>query len=413
MKKSIFVFVVLVLMTFVLASCKREAQSSSMPVAANNEVAESATSTVEEAPEKETDDISRALSMPSHEGMVELRGNDVALEFDDVRLTRDELLILLQQLNAIPRQNETITAIMARVNGLTAVQQQSVRRVLYALVRQQLLLRAAREAGTTYTEADRQRFAELWRSQNPDGDFSEYLSRLPLKATTPLTLSRDDQMVLYTWSERQVRDLAVPEELVQQALSQVQQIEHAFGQQVEEDRKEFEELADNADLYTDEGFAKLAAEYSDGAEADNGGVLGELLTRSEIAAANFDQPFTTPVGETSALIETPTSLRYIRVLEEIPGTMPGEPPKLKVAQILYGKRALDNMPTEELIRQNLLYTLQNNYFNELLRGKLVEQFHFRCPMIPDLLDAEKLKQEVQDFDSENNDEIEDGDEASE
>ena len=302
---------------------------------------------------------------------------------------------------------------MAQVNGLTSIQQQVVRRVLYALVRQQLLLRAARSAGTTYTEADRQRFAELWREQNPDGDFSEYLSQLPVKATTPLTLSRDDQMVLYTWAERQVRDLVVPEELVQNALSQVQQIEHAFGMQVEADRKEFEELADNADLYTDEGFAKLAAEYSDGAEADNGGVLGELLTRSEIAAANFDQPFTTPVGETSALIETPTSLRYIRVLEEIPGTMPGEPSKLKVAQILYGKRALDNMPTEEQVRLNLLYTLQNNYFNELLRGKLVEQFHFRCPMIPDLLNAEKLKQEVQDIDSENNGDVEECDEASE
>ncbi|MBR4517777.1 MAG: peptidylprolyl isomerase [Victivallales bacterium] len=399
MKKSIFVCVVLVLMAFVLVSCKREAQASSTPVAANNEVAESATSTVEEVPEKEADDISRALSMPSHEGMVELRGNDVALEFDDVRLTRDELLILLQQLNAIPSQNETLAAVSARVNGLTSVQQQAVRRVLYALVRQQLLLRAARASGTVFTEADRQRFAELWRSQNPDGDFAEYLSQLPLKATTPLTISRDDQMVLYAWSECQVRDLAVPEELVQQALSQIRQIEQAFGQQVETDRKEFEELADNADLYTDEGFAKLAAEYSDGVEADNGGVLGELLTRSEIAAANFDQPFTTPVGETSSLIETPTSLRYIRVLEEIPGTMPGEPPKLKVAQILYGKRALDDLPSEALIRQNLLYTLQNNYFNELVRGKLAEQFHFRCPLLPDLLDEKKLEQNALDPES--------------
>ncbi|MBR4125330.1 MAG: peptidylprolyl isomerase, partial [Victivallales bacterium] len=306
MRKFVSVCVVLILLTFVLVSCKRERASSCTQVAVNDVVVETAAAAVEEANGEEMDDALGALSAPSHEGMVELRGNDVALEFDDIKLTRDELLILLQQLNAIPSQNEAIAAVSARVNGLTSVQQQAVRRVLYALVRQQLLLRAARDAGTTYTEADRQRFAELWREQNPDGDFSEYLSQLPVKATTPLTLSRDDQMVLYTWAKRQVEGLVVPEELIQNALSQVQQVEQAFGMQVEADRKEFEELADNADLYTDEGFAKLAADYSDGAEADNGGVLGELLTRSEIAAANFDQPFTTPVGETSALIETPT-----------------------------------------------------------------------------------------------------------
>ena len=329
---------------------------------------------------------------PIREEMVELRGGDVALEFDDVKLTRDELLVLLRQMNAIPDQNEAVASISARVNGLTGVQQRGVRQMLFALVRQQLLLREAKRAGTVVKEDDRQRFAELWRSQNPGGDFAEYLSRLPVKATSPLTFSRDDQMILYTWSEGQVKGLTVPEELVQKALGQVKQIEIAFGQQMASEREIFEELANNAELYTDEGFAKLAIQYSEGAEADRGGVLGELLTRSEIAAANFDQPFTTPVGETSALIEIPTSLRYIRVLEEVPGSMPGEPPKLKVAQILYGKRVLDNLPSEEQVRTNLLYTLQNNYFNELVRGKLAQQFHFRCPMIPDLLDASRLQE---------------------
>ncbi|MBO4619186.1 MAG: hypothetical protein J5654_03675 [Victivallales bacterium] len=323
--------------------------------------------------------------------MVELRGGDVALEFDDVKLTRDELLVMLQQFHAIPEQNEALASISERVNGLTAVQQQAVRRVLYALVRQQLFLRAARAEDTTFTDGDRQRFAEMWQEQNPGADFGEYFSSLPVKATTPLTISRDDQLLLFAWAERQVKDLTVSDELVQQAVRQIKQIEDAFGQQVESDRRKFEALADNAELYTDDGFAKLAAEYSDGAEAGKGGVLPELLTRSEIAAANFDQPFTTPVGETSALIETPTSLRYIRVLKEFPGEMPGEPAKLKVAQILYGKRALDSMPNEEQIRQSLLYGLQNDRLNGLLFGKLLERYHFRCPMIPDLLDPEKLE----------------------
>lgn len=331
--------------------------------------------------------------------MVELRGNDVALEFDDVKLTRDELLVMLQQLQAIPSQNEAVVAISDRVNGLTPVQQQAVRRVLYALVRQQLFLRAARAAGTVFTDDDRQHFMEMWQEQNPGEDFGNYFSNLPVKATTSLTISRDDQLVLFAWAEKQVGKLTVPEELVRQALVQIKQIEDAFGQQVETDRRNFEALADNADLYTDEGFAKLAAEYSDGAEASKGGVLPELLTRSEISDANFGHPFATSVGETSALIETPTSLRYIRVLEEIPGEMPGEPAKLKVAQILYGKRALDNMPDEEQIRQNLLYGLQNDYLNELLYGKLLEQYHFRCPMIPDLLDRDSLEQDTFDDDA--------------
>lgn len=334
------------------------------------------------------------VGMTSTEGMVELRGRDVALEMDDLKMTRDELLICLQQLQAIPPQDEKFASLQVRVNGLTEAQQGAVRRILYQLVRQQLLLRAARAAGMQVTEDDRQHILQFWNEQNPDQDIEEYLGQFPETATTPLSLSRNDMFLLFKWTEAQVAEVEVPEDAVQQALAQFQQIKDTFGFQVEEDRKNFAALAEEADLYTDEGFAKMAKEMSDGVEAERGGLIKEPMTRAEIAEANFDQPFTTPVGETSSLIETPTSLRYIRVLEEIPGTMPGEPPKLRIAQILYTKRVLDDLPTEEQIRQNFKYQMQEQLIHAKLQEELAPRFHFRCTLIPDLLDFEKRQKAI-------------------
>ena len=315
---------------------------------------------------------------------------DTALQMDGMSLSLGELLSILDQLQLLPVQNEMVGAIVPKKNGLTESQQKAARAALYRLVRQQLLLREARSENLTVTEYDRQAFAKRWKEQNPDSDFREYLDSLPTTPTSPLAIARDDMFLLYKWGEQQLAEVTVPEEAVRQALNQMKQIEQTFGQQAENERRDFAALADNVDLYTDTGFAKLARERSEGAEAGRGGTIDTPMTRAEIAAANFDQPFTTPVGETSALIETPTSLRFIRVLEEVPAAMPGEPARLRIAQILYAKKELDNLPTEEQIRTDLKYQAQEKYIGEKL-PMLGQKFHFSSPLFPDLLDMEKLK----------------------
>ncbi|MBP5638646.1 MAG: hypothetical protein J6X55_04155 [Victivallales bacterium] len=325
----------------------------------------------------------------SREGMVELGGSEVALSMDGLVLTRDELLASLRQLNAIPSQDERIVEISVKTNGLTPAQQRSVRLALYHLVRQQLLLRAAKYDDTFVTEEDRQDFARRWRMQHPGMELPDGGD-----IQSPLKVSRNDKYLIYKWLEEGIDKVEVPEEYVERAKAQLKQLHDIFGKQADQERQAFMDLANNEDLYTDEGFARLAREHSDGVEAERGGLSAEPYTRSQIEAANFDQPFHTGVGETSPLIETPTSLRYIRVLEALPTTMPGEPTKYRIAQILYSKRAMDELPDEEAIRKDLKYQLQEQYIARLLIP-IARKFHFECPMIPDLLNPYK-KKEAQD-----------------
>ncbi len=362
-----------------LAGCKKD-KPASMDTAPTPKSLTSTEAAANEATSPET---------ATHTGFVALAPTDTALQMDGLRLSLGELLAILDKLHALPAQNEMISAIVPKMNGLTENQQKAARAVLYRLVRQQLLLREARSENLSVTEYDRQAFAKRWEEQNPEGNFQQYLDSLPMTASTPLSLTRDDIFLLYKWGEKQLSEIDVPEEDVQRALNQMKQIEQAFGKQAEDERNAFAALADNADLYTDAGFAKLAREHSEGSEAERGGVIDRPMTRAEIAAANFDQPFTVPTGETSALIETPTSLRFIRVLEELPATMPGEPARLRIAQILYAKKELDNLPTEEQIRVDLKYQTQEKFIGEKLE-RLGEKFHFNCPLFPDLLDIEKL-----------------------
>ena len=344
------------------------------------------------APEASAAAAADGASKPAtrHE-VVTLAPTDTALQMDGLSLTLGELLAVLDKLHALPAQNEMVGAIVPKVNGLTEPQQRAARLALYRLVRQQLLLRQARSENLSVTEYDRQGFAKRWEEQNPGRSFRQYLDTLPVTAATPLSITREDSFLLYKWGERQLAEINVSEEDVQQAFNQIKQVEMAFGRQAEDERQAFAALADNADLYTDAGFAKLARENSEGSEAGKGGLIDTPMTRAEIAAANFDQPFTVPVGETSALIETPTSLRFIRVLEEVPSTMPGEPARLRIAQILYAKKELDNLPTEAQVRLDLKYQAQEKFIGEKLEA-LGEKFHFSCPLFPDLLDMDKLKE---------------------
>ena len=216
-------------------------------------------------------------------------------------------------------------------------------------------------------------------------------------ATVPLALTREDLVLLYKWGERQLAEVSIAEEAVQEGMQQVNAIRQAYEQQVVQEHEAFAALADNADLYTDAGFFRLAREYSEGSEASSGGVIETPMTRAEIAAANAEQPFTTPVGETSTLIDTPAALRFIRVLEELPSAEDGAPARLRIAQILYVKKELGNLPDEEQIRTSLKYQAQEKYIGDMLET-LAVRYHFSCPIFPDLLDMDRFQEAVRQLD---------------
>lgn len=110
-----------------------------------------------------------------------------------------------------------------------------------------------------------------------------------------------------------------------------------------DERKEgMQDLRKRPEIDTARGFAILAKQVSEGMESDDGGELPDLFTREELAEANELKEFPWKVGETTPLLETTSCWRIMRVLEVAVPAKDGQPEKLRVAQILMGKFALED-----------------------------------------------------------------------
>ena len=325
----------------------------------------------------------------SSAGMAKRSSGDLAFRYRDLRVSWGELESFLKDKGVIYRpapiaQPNAPQPDEVKTNGLTTREQKAAFFYLRGIIQQQALLAMAREAGTTVTEEDKLYFAKRWEEDNPGSKFEAYLSRFKAKPESRLDLSQDDMFLLLKFMDVNLKNIKVPENELNDELSRVKLMRNAFEDELAESRKEFEQIPSMDGFQTDEGFKRLARELSDGIESDRGGVIDEPMTRQEIAECNDGQPFLCNVGESSGLIETETSLRYIRVLKEIPGVRAGEPEKLEIAQILYAKREIEGLPSEEKIKKDL----QNKHYNLWAikaMSKSLYSNEFECPLFPNIL----------------------------
>lgn len=317
----------------------------------------------------------------SQVGMAELASSDLAFRLDDVEVTWGELQdyfnFTKRVLPGPQSEGEELT------NGMDLAQQKAAKNQLTAVLRRMILLREAKKLNPTVTAEDRNAFAERWNEANPTRTLESYLAQFPQVVDSPLRLSRDDMFLVLKYMDSQQESMEIPEAELKRSLEQLGKIKATFAQQQAQDRTDFAKIASMDGFQTDEGFAKLAKDFSDGVESDNGGLIATPMTREEIAECNDGQPFEVAVGYSSELIETQTSLRYIRVLEEIAPERVGEASKLKIAQILLTKRELDGIPTEEELRKKMKYQLQEIYFTEKIR-EVLKTTKFECPLFPHL-----------------------------
>lgn len=340
----------------------------------------------------DADDGQGAASVPvelSSAGMAKRSSGDLAFRYRDLRVSWGELESFLKDKGVIYRpapvaQPNAPQSDEVKTNGLTTREQKAAFFYLRGIIQQQALLAMAREAGTTVTEEDKLYFAKRWEEDNPGSKFDAYLSRFKAKPESRLDLSQDDMFLLLKFMDENLKNIKVPENELNDELSRVKLMRNALEDELAKSRKEFEQIPSMDGFQTDEGFKRLARELSDGIESDRGGVIDELMTRQEIAECNDGQPFLCNVGESSGLIETETSLRYIRVLKEIPGVRAGEPEKLEIAQILYAKREIEGLPSEEKIKKDL----QNKHYNLWAikaMSKSLYSNEFECPLFPNIL----------------------------
>lgn len=324
----------------------------------------------------------------SQSGMVALNPGDIAFRLYDQKITLADFQQYLSKSRAyasaktlVSQETGTVDEI---INGMDSAQQDVAKKLLTGIIRQQVLLHLAREAGITVTPEEKEAYAKRWLANNPGKDISVYYALFPQITTSPLQVSREDMFRLLKYTDTILADVEVPPAMIKEIQSQLETMKSQFEKSEAIRRKDFESYATMEGFNTDEGFAQLAKDYSDGVEKDNGGLISEPMTRKEIAECNDGQPFRTPVGQSSGLIETETSLRYIRVLEEIPSQMAGSPPKLKIAQILFAKRAMD-IPSMEDIIKDQKYQMQEKKMAENIIT-ILRSDSFECPLYPNILD---------------------------
>ena len=321
-------------------------------------------------------------------GMALLKSGDIAFSIDDFQVTWQELYDFLLmnglKISRITLEGErtpTPTDAAEAAKLMLPPDEERAMMLTGRLIRNLVLLDEAKLQGQDATEQDIAEYTKRLAESYP-GDIGEYLRRFPEKADNKLVMTRQMMFTLAKFTDTLLADINVPEETIDLELNKLKAENKVYTDMTAQARMTFQELSLDPRINTDEGFAEMAREYSEGREASNGGVISQLATREQIAEANDGQPFPTQVGQTSPMIETETAFRYIRVLTSVPGQN-GEPERLRIAQILYPKLYVRPLPSREQVKEQLKYKLSESNINFISEQMLAKR-EFRCPLFPAL-----------------------------
>jgi len=200
--------------------------------------------------------------------------------------------------------------------------------------------------------------------------------------STLTQLTEEDAQRVVTLGNQLIADTKVSEQELDQQLRATKAVRDALAKQNDITRAHILELLKKTECQTDEGFARIAKEHSEGVEAKNGGVMNYAFLPGELAEVNHLQHFDLKPGQTSGLLETPTAFRVMRVLSTIPPKNVGDPERLRVAQWLFKKYPEDDEHNREEMRAQLLLVKQKKAVADV--GKALRQkFSVSCIFFPD------------------------------
>lgn len=210
--------------------------------------------------------------------------------------------------------------------------------------------------------------------------------------STLTKLTENDAQRVVTYGNQFLAEITVSDDDITRQLMATKAVREALAKQNDVTRTQILELLKNPDSQTDEGFARLAKEHSEGIEAKNGGVMNYDFLPSELAKVNQLEHFDLKPGQTSGLLETPTAFRIMRVLSAVPPKNEGDPERFRVAQWLFRKLPEDDGTSREQIRAELLLAKQKLAVAEI--GKtLQKKYPVTCIFFPDGLWPEEIHQD--------------------
>lgn len=232
---------------------------------------------------------------------------------------------------------------------------QSLNKWLYEyltmLAQRGLFLMEAKQMGLTVTDEDRRQYeSELEKNLKDSGrkeSAADIIKAFNTKGSTLTHLSYEDVLKLLKLDHDKFSKLDVTEAEMNQYINMIKAINNGIKTKNAEKRKKAEELLLKEEIQTDEGFANLARQFSEGVEASNGGELDYEFTREDLAAINGLKEFNYVVGETTPILEAQYGFRIMRVLKEIPPKDNTQPPKYRVAQLLFAQTPLESTEPED------------------------------------------------------------------
>ncbi len=307
--------------------------------------------------------------------MAGLRQDEVALQVGEMKLTWGELQPLVKK-----------SPVSESENARTAEEnyEQQVKALLRRLATRGLLLHEVRARGITVTAEEKQANLEELQQGLKEGALGmsadDFLAQLTTTESTLLTLTPEDAQKVVKFGHQLFALIRLDDAEVEQRRRRDQGLRDMLKKQNDQRRQQLRELLADPEIRTDDGFARIARRTSEGAEARRGGELDMNFTRDELAKVNNIQQFTLQAGETSGLLETPTALRIMRVLREIPPEKTGEPPRLRVAQLLFMKFPEEDITLEET-RKKLLLEKQKQFLDIAGRG-LSQRYPVITPIFP-------------------------------
>ncbi|HOG51379.1 MAG TPA: peptidylprolyl isomerase [Lentisphaeria bacterium] len=307
--------------------------------------------------------------------MAGLQKQDIALQVGNMSLTWEELQPLVKKSPIA----ESESAETAEENY-----EQRVRALLRRLAIRGLFLQEVRARGLTVTEEEKQaNLKELQQglTETSHGMTPElFLSKFSTSESTLLALTIDDAQKIIKFGNQLFALITIQDAEIEQQRQRDQAMRNMLKKQNEQRREQLRELLEDPDIKTDEGFAKIARRTSEGVEARQGGELNMLFTRDALAKINHLDEFTLKAGQTSSLLETPTAFRIMRVLAEVPPEKDGEPPRLRVAQLLFMKFPEDDVTAEEA-RQKILLEKKKQFLDTAGRA-LCHRYPVSTPIFP-------------------------------
>lgn len=199
--------------------------------------------------------------------------------------------------------------------------------------------------------------------------------------STLLSLSEEDAQRVVTLGNQLLAEITITDGEVDQQLLAMKAVRDSMQKQNESIKQFALGLLQKPEALTDQGFAYLAKEYSDGVEAKQGGVLNYDFTRSELATVNHIEQFELQVGQTSPLYETPTAFRVMRVLSRVAPEKEGDAEKLRAAQWLFRKMPVADEKSRDDLRAQLLVSKQKNAVAAIGQS-LAKKYPVSCVFFP-------------------------------